>query len=337
MKRGARSALAATLVLGLLVVATAGPAAAREIKKDYHETFRVAEGHRLQLRHGDGDVTIEPWNRDEVDVEVHYRARVTKIGLGKIGDFEVEFDQSGKTLRIVGKEESSYAVGFLSHNEYEYTYAIKAPPYLELGLDGDDGEVSIHGWRAPVTCDLDDGDLVLTDVQAPRAEISLEDGDARIEELAGDLDLEFDDGEIQIRDCRFGVCRVEGEDGDVTIDACEGDFELSLEDGEIQMRRALAGALEIDVADGDVDLGLRSSDELDARVETEDGDVEVSLEPRASVRFELETGDGRLRVRLPDAELDDDEDEHISGRQHGGRGRLNIRTDDGDVRLREAR
>ena len=42
---------------------------------------------------------------------------------GKIGDFEVEFDQSGKTPRIVGKEESSYAVGFLSHNEYENTYA----------------------------------------------------------------------------------------------------------------------------------------------------------------------------------------------------------------------
>jgi hypothetical protein len=325
------------LAAGLLAAALAAPApaAARQVNKDYHETFKVAEGHRLLLVHGDGDVTITPWNRDEVDVVVRYRANITKIGPGKIGDFEVEFSQEGKTLRILGKEGDSYAVGFLSHHEYEYTYTIQAPPYLQLELRGDDGNVSIRDWHAPISCDLDDGDVDISGVQAPSVEISLEDGDVQIEGLEGDLVIEGEDGEVDLRDCRFGHCRVEAEDGEVRIEDCEGSFELETEDGDLNAQRTLAHGLEARTDDGAIELDLRRSGDLDLEVETGDGDVTVGLEAGFSLRFDVKTDGGSIRVRLPAASFEENEDDHVAGQQHGGQGRMRIQTDDGDVRLRE--
>jgi DUF4097 and DUF4098 domain-containing protein YvlB len=325
------------LAAGLLAAALAAPtpSAARQVNKDYHETFKVAEGHRLLLVHGDGDVTITPWDRDEVDVVVHYRANVTKIGPGKVGDFEVEFSQEGKTLRVIGKEGDSFAVGFLSRHEYEYTYKIQAPSYLQLELRGDDGDVSIRDWRAPISCDLDDGDVDINGVQAPKTKVSLEDGNLQIAGLEGDLVVEGEDGAVDLRDCRFGLCRVEGEDGEVRIEDCEGSFELETEDGDQDAQRVLAHRFETRTEDGDIELDLRRSDDLDLEVETGDGDVTVGLAPGFSLRFDVETDGGSIRVHLPSATFGENEDDHVTGQQQGGQGRLRIRTDDGDVRLRE--
>ena len=295
----------------------------------------MAEGHRLLLEHGDGDVTITPWDKDEVDVVVRYRASVSKIGPGKIGDFEVVFSQKGKTLRIIGKEGDTYAVGFVSRSESEYTYKIQAPSYLLLELRGDDGDVSIRDWRAPISCDLDDGDVDIHGVQARSTEIRLEDGDVQIEDLEGDLVVEGEDGSVDLRDCHFGLCRIEGEDGEVRIEDCEGSFELDTEDGDQDAQRILAHRFEARTEDGDIELDLRRSEDLDLEVETGDGDVSVGLAAGFSLRFDVETDGGGIRVHLPDATFVENEDDHVKGQQQGGRGRLRIQTDDGDVRLRE--
>ena len=76
-----RSVLAA-VIAGLLVA----PAGAEEIQKEYHETFPAQEGTRLDLRHGDGDVTVQVWDKDEVQIEVRYHASVRAVGAAKTAD-----------------------------------------------------------------------------------------------------------------------------------------------------------------------------------------------------------------------------------------------------------
>jgi hypothetical protein len=135
------------ILMVLLVGLAATTAAGKEIKKDYHETFAVQAGDRLHLVHGDGEVNIEPWERDEIDITVVYHTEFSKVGVGSDPDFEVEFRQSGGTVTVIGKEAQTVVVGFTSRRHYEYSYTIRAPEYLRLDLEGDDGDVQIVKWR----------------------------------------------------------------------------------------------------------------------------------------------------------------------------------------------
>jgi DUF4097 and DUF4098 domain-containing protein YvlB len=319
-------------VLVALSVLAAGDASARIIEKNYHEQFDVQQGHRLVLVHGDGDVVITPWDRDVLDVDVQYRTRVTKIGLGKDPDFEVEFRQSGDEVLVTGHETSAVTVGFFSREEYEYVFTIKAPAWLELELDGADGDVSIEGWRGEIDADLEDGDVRLLDLDVPRARFGLEDGEFRAEGLRGDLQVELDDGDVVLEDCH-ARCRIELADGDIRIKNSEGTYDCEADDGEIELIRIRLEAGEIRTEDGDVDLELLRVDRLDLDVTTDGGDIAVQLEEGTSATFDIEADDGGIRLDLPGADVDEDDD-RASGRIGDGSGTIRIRTEDGRVSLR---
>lgn len=328
---------ALALVIPVLLVSMAATAMGKEIKRNYHESFEVAQGDRLHLVHGDGNVTIEPWDRDVLDIEVRYRAEVTKIGLGSEPDFSVEFDQDRHTVHVIGKEKSTVTLGFRSKTVHEYLYTIRAPAHLELDLKGDDGDVSITGWQGIISCRLDDGDLELCSIRSPETEIYLEDGDLSINELSGKLLVESDDGEVELANVRSERCQITVEDGDILIKDSEGDFDLESEDGNIDVRRSLARNLEIRSEDGDVELDLLETDDLDLDVTTSDGDVTIELAAGTSVAFDIDTDDGGIRLNLPDDAIVDRDHDRATGKLHGGQGRIRVDTEDGTVRLRENR
>ena len=59
---------------------------AKEIEREFHESFEVSEGMGLRLFHGDGDVVVEAWDRDVLDVEIYYRSDIRSFALGASRD-----------------------------------------------------------------------------------------------------------------------------------------------------------------------------------------------------------------------------------------------------------
>ncbi|MFH1843125.1 MAG: DUF4097 family beta strand repeat-containing protein, partial [bacterium] len=284
------------LLISAALLLLASVALGEDIEKDYHEEFDVEPGHRLHLVHGDGDVTITPWDQDVLDVQVRYRATVKKIGFGRSPSFEVEFDQDGRTVHVVGREEGGVTIGSLSWNEHEYIYIIRAPEYLVLDLNGDDGDVEIEDWRGDIECQLDDGNIELVDVRNKITSISLEDGDLLIQGLSGDLDVDLEDGEVEISDLSSDNCRVVAEDGDIEIEDSEGNFTLGTEDGEIIVKNTLAEEMEVSASDGDIEIELRQTADLDLHAESEDGDITVIVEDGTSASFTIDVDDGDIRL-----------------------------------------
>jgi hypothetical protein len=324
---------ASVLFLCLFVLVSAIPAGGKKIDKDFHQSFDVKKGVTLHLEHGDGDVTITPWDKDILDVEVHYRAELKSIGIGGKHDFDVEFRQTDDGVHVIGKVKSSGSIGYRSFKLYEYTYAIRAPKYLELDLEGEDGDVGIDG---KIDCSLDDGDIELKDILSPRTQIRLEDGDLRVDGLQGTLSARGEDGDIVIRECKSERCRIDLEDGDVTIRGSEGEFEISVSDGDITFDQVRASVLDISAEDGDVELELLKVDSIDVDITADDGNVSVDLESGTSAAFSLDTDEGRIRTDLPDADFSRKRRHRVSGEIHGGEGRIRIRTLDGNVVLRES-
>ncbi|HDL19511.1 MAG TPA: hypothetical protein ENH29_10685, partial [Bacteroidetes bacterium] len=143
--------------------------AAREIKKDFHKSFDVGEGAVLILHHGDGDVTVLPWDKDVIDVTVRYRLEYKSIGIGNRHDFDVEFRQNGEKVYVIGKERGSgISIGVQYSRRYEYTYKIRAPKYVELEFTGDDGDVEIDDRQGNIFLTLDDGNVDLSNIAADK-------------------------------------------------------------------------------------------------------------------------------------------------------------------------
>ena len=321
----------------LILIASSMSAEASKINKYFHESFDVEKGSILHLRHGDGDVSITPWDKDILDVEVRYRAEVKAFGIGGKHQFGVEFKESGSVIHVIGREKSSSSIGFHHFKLHEYTYTIRAPEYLELNLDGDDGDVEIEDWEGNIECTLEDGDIELLSIGSSEVSVDLEDGDLRIDGLKGDLLVDGEDGDVVLRDIQTQQCRIRLEDGDLTIRRSEGDFEIDLSDGEVDLDRVRAENLELSVQDGDVELDLLRADQIDLDIRAYDGDVKVNLEPGMSAAFSIETEDGRIKTDLPGARDLDRERDQVSGEIGSGEGRIRIRTADGDVTLRESR
>jgi DUF4097 and DUF4098 domain-containing protein YvlB len=325
-----------TILVPICIFFIAASAMGKDINKDFQKSFEVKEGVTLRLEHGDGDVTITPWDKDVVDVEVHYRAETKSLGIGGKVYFDVEFKQSGDMIYVIEKEKRTASVGFHSFKRREYTYNVRAPRYVVLDLNGDDGNVEISDWRARIELVLEDGDIELENIVSPQIQIDLEDGDVTIRGLEGKLELDAEDGDVELRGCKIDRCRINLEDGDVSIRNSEGSFEIDVEDGEINLSELRAKLVDIRASDGDVDLDLLKVDDIDVDISTEDGDVTLRLQSGISAVFDVETDDGRIRVDLPNVENLREKKHRASGELFGGLGKIRIDTSDGSVTLRES-
>jgi DUF4097 and DUF4098 domain-containing protein YvlB len=315
------------------------PAAAEEINKNFQQSFNVKAGDSLCLRSGDGNVTIVPWEKNVIDVSVRYRADIDVAGirLGGRDDFEVEFRQTGNTVYVTAKEPSSGAIGFYNKKVYEYVYEIHSPATVRLDLEGDDGDVTIENWRADVECRADDGDIHLKNITGGRTDLRTDDGDVTIDGLSGNLTISLDDGDVTLAACDLESCRVDGEDGEVTVRQSKGCFDITLDDGTVIMDRLEARELHISTAEGDIEVGLLTGPTpLDAEIKTEDGDIEIDLEKGFSVSLHVSADDpDSIRFDLTNMENYKEDRYGKSVGVNGGKGRLRIRTDDGDVTIRE--
>ena len=325
------------VVAALAVVVVPASATATEIDRNFHETFEVTEGFRLDLRHGDGDVTIKPWDKDTIDVRVRYRADVTRLGFGGDPDFDVEFREGDDFVSVVGRTTPVGPSVFLSVRRYEYRYTISAPPYVKLNLEGDDGDVEISGWQADVDCWLDDGDVTLRDIANDRTRVGFEDGDVTIDRLSGELRLSGDDGDVNMTDCATPNARIEIYDGDLTVLRCAGDFSVEADDGDVLLDLTESASVRVRLEDGDVEIDLGGTDVGEIDVGTDDGDVAITLGEGSSFSFLVTMDDGDVRIEVPDREKFEQSEHSVSGVVRGGTGYVRVRTEDGNVIVREGR
>ncbi len=346
----------------------------RDIDENFHETFAVEKGDRLYLEHGDGDVTILPWDKNVIDIKVHYSANTNFIGIGSKHKFDVKFSQQGNEVRVIEKETHSVRIGISNFHENEYTYKIYAPDYMILDLNGEDGDIYIEEWTGKMSIHLSDGEIELEDINSEKINIKIEDGDLKMKQINSELIVESDDGDIYLDKCVSNDCRLDVGDGDIKIRQSEGDFEInsddgnidiydlkghefniSTNDGDIKIRQAegifqiksddgnidlfdlVAQKLHVTTNDGDIEAELLKTDEIDIDFKTDDGEVTLEFEEGISAEVTINTDDGRIRTDLFDIEDFDREENWLTCQLLDGKGKIRIRTNDGDVILREIR
>lgn len=327
----ARTGLAS--ILGLILGAV--PAGAEEINREFHQSFGAPEGTVLRIEHGDGNVEVEPWEKAEIDVLVIYRGDLRTIGIGTSLGFEVKFSKVGNTVHVVGNESGGVTIGIRYKDLEEYVYRVRAPSYVVLELEGDDGDVAISDWKGDIEIFSDDGNVYLSNITAATTSLELEDGDVDIAKLSGNLFLTMDDGSAVILESDMNRARLRSEDGDITLKQCEGNFDVELDDGDIRFIQVRVGNGTLRTEGGDLDLNLLDHPGMDLDVQTEDGSVWIDLEEGMSVAFSVQSDDGRLNLDLSEVAGLRRDDHRVSGSIHGGKGKIRVQTDEGEITIRE--
>ncbi len=324
---------ASATFLALAVCASA--AAAGEVERSFSKRFDVEPPTRLELEHGDGSVEVTAWDENAIAVDVTYKVEFQRLGVGKDPDLAVDFEQRGEVVRVTGREQGHSGIGFFSTRELEYLYRVRAPRWVALELDGDDGDVAVSGWEAAIEVTLDDGDVRLNDIRGD-LRVDLEDGDLSVRGFAGELTVDLDDGDVRIKDCLSSRARIETEDGDVDLDGCAGNFDIATDDGDLDLAALTAGTVALSAADGNVEVEVVAVEgDLDLDVQTEDGDVDLTLGPGIGAAFELSSDDGAVEVGDGAEDLSRQR-RRASGRFGDGAGKIRAATGEGRVSLRRS-
>lgn len=325
-----------TMIPAALCIILAAPAALEgaEVSRDYHETFKIERGTVLRLRHGDGDVVISPWDKDVIEMNVRYRAEHKGFGDAK-ADFTLEIREKNGIVEVIGRESREGFQPFIVYVLREYEYTISAPPWIDLELHGEDGDVEIEKCSGSIEIKNDDGAISLYDCSPPRTTIRCEDGNVTIEGHSGRLDIIADDSDMDIDRCRFGTCRITSEDGRIRARDCDGDFEIERDDGNTQLMRIRTSTMSLRSTDGDFDVELLETGSLDLDIGTGGGDVDLSIHKGISAAFSIDVDDARIRLDLPGAKNVQKGRRWMSGTLGSGEGKIRVRTEDGSVTLRE--
>lgn len=343
-----------------------------EVDRQIQETAEVSEGMAFELEHGDGHVTITPWQKDEVSIDVRYHYEFSGIGVDE-GDYDFSLDitQRGNTLVVKGVEERPKRQLFSNSERHEYSYKISAPAYLLLDIQGDDGNVTIREWENNVSVQGDDGDFLLSSIKADRVDLSIGDGDmlvtgvtanldisgddgeVELSQIRGDVNIDINDGDAELRDIQGSVtfsgddgnftltnstaanCRIDVNDGDVTIGQSSGSFTIDGDDARVRIDEVEADQLNVDIGDADVWAYLLPTNDTSVIIQTEDGDVELRLAENVSADITIETDGGSIDQELASISDLREGDGWFTGVLNGGDGNIRIETEDGDIHVQE--
>lgn len=189
-----------------------------------------------------------------------------------------------------------------------------------------------------------DGDLtldagsarVLTDRTRGALDIDAGSGGVEVREARGSrLDVDVGSGSVRLTDVRSDRCRIDTGSGGVSGSGvgCTG-FTLDVGSGSIRLVDAAMDEVMIDTGSGSVDLGLRSSPRR-LRVESGSGSVTLTLPASYGASVDVDTGSGGIATDFA-VQTTRVERGALRGTIGDGRGRLEVSTGSGGVRLRRA-
>ena len=246
VKRSAAGILFATLLLGTILEA-GGP-------DSKSKSFTVSKGGKFILSTGSGDVTLKPWDKNEVFVRVD--------GIDPEDVDRLEMTQSGNTVTVRFRR---------SRNSWsDLRYEISLPAEFNVDLKTAGGDIEFTGpMIGTLEGETAGGDIRLSDVKG-KITFTTAGGDIRTGKIGGDAKLKTAGGDIEVLDAS-GEVSASTAGGDIKVGNVGKSLEAKTSGGDIRIGD-VGGEAEVSTSGGDISLGKVSGK---ARASTAGGDIEL--------------------------------------------------------------
>lgn len=192
------------VVLVLLLVAlSAAPAAAETITEEIHHTYELAAGGTVDLSNVNGEVTVEAWDRDEVElhVEKKVKARGRDTAEEAMRAFRVEIEATGDRVRVETRKPrgDDGVLGWIfgSNVQYSADYRVKVPRRTDLVAESVNGAVRVDGVDGDVDAETVNGRVTLTGVSG-RVSASTVNGGLTVRDARGAVSARSVNGSMEV-------------------------------------------------------------------------------------------------------------------------------------------
>lgn len=257
------------------------------------KVYEMSATGTLNLNTEDADVRIVGSNRSDVHVKID-RVVTSRGASSRSRSFDVDVENRNGDLFI--RENKGRSRGFIGVGYFrtDYDILIELPEGASLRVRGEDDDYYVKNVNGAIEMETEDGDIELVDCNGSDFEFILEDGDLKLDGGKGKFYARLDDGDIDMINGGFDNVEIQVEDGNVTM-------ETGIADNGVYDIRADDARIDFVVLSGGGDF----------RVTKDDGRV------RATSDFEtIRENDYRSELKLA-----------------GGKADVQIRTNDGSVRL----
>lgn len=279
-------------VLVVLATMTVSAAQGQEPRGElvFERSLAIGTGGTLMVDVADADVTIEPGQGDQVEVDVFVWSRDAEWGREMFDRMEFEASESRGSVRVTARDPRIRRSEWREHRSLSVTVRARVPGQTALDVRTGDGDVEIGSIDGRATIRTGDGDVRVRRLHSDRISVETADGDISADELVADR------------------VTVRTSDGDIDLASVAGELEARTNDGDIRVDISTwGGAL---ISSGDGDITIIAPDDLAADVEISGEDFSIDRElhvvgrlSRRMVRGTLNGGGPRLVVRTGDGSV----------------------------------
>jgi hypothetical protein len=188
-----------------------------------------------------------------------------------------------------------------------------------------EGDLQLDIAAAPVTTSNTRGDL----------RIEVGSGEVQVTQSRGDLSVDTGSGAVAVSDVRGEQVSIETGSGEVTTsDVRTSQLSIDTGSGDIRVSKLMASQVSLETGSGAVTADV-SGEVWNVDVETGSGDITLRVPPTLGAEVDIETSSGDIETDF-EVSVTRHARDHLTGRIGDGRGKIDIETGSGGIKLLRA-
>ncbi len=269
MKSKHLTAIAISLLLSAILSITAA--------QDQKKSFTVSKGDMLEVSTGMGNITIDTWDKNVVNVVVK-NIIASEISL-------LTMVQNGSKVEVIFKGEDSDNIEF----------EISIPSKLDLELSTGGGNITLkNDLDGKIDASTAGGNISVKNING-NADISTAGGNIKVGDINSNADISTAGGNIKIGYIKGGA-DVSSAGGNISVDNIDGNADISTGGGNVKVGN-VSGSAELNTGGGNISLEAATG-----KVQVNTGAGNINLE-NIKGSIEANTGAGNINAKLiPDGE-----------------------------------
>lgn len=240
------------------------------------KTFIGPELKKIILTTSGGDIKIESWQKNEVEVSLFLTDKSSR----KQAEFEEKYTRSYKmengvvTVEVKQKTKSKWNI-FGGWNSVGHEFKVFVPAAFAIKSTTSGGDVSIYGINGIVNATTSGGDFDLQDISGI-VEISTSGGDIKLDEVSGTIKASTSGGDIMTKRTG-GKLSLSTSGGDIDVDADGAEVDASTSGGDVKVNvNTKCEGLDVSTSGGDISIKIPKTTAAELDLRTSGGGVRLS-------------------------------------------------------------
>lgn len=267
---------------------------AQEDGSDYHLDKTYPMSKTGKLWMNPEDAKVKIIGSDRSDVHIKID-RVEEVKGFSNSNREFSVDIDSKDGDVFLKEKERKNGYFIGSVKLDYTILVELPQGASLIVRSDDSDYRVTNVNGSIDMSLDDGDAILKQCDGSKFEFDFDDGNVTMDGGNGQIYAKFDDGNIDISNGSFDDVEIKVDDGSILVETdLFDDGSYKLYGDDARIELTIISGGGDIIVDGD-DTTIRATGDF-RNVDSSEDRTTYSL-PGGSAKINIKTDDGRVRIQ----------------------------------------